>query len=296
MIEFKGVELSDGQWAKQLLSYSGYRGCEYTFGNNFIWQGVFYTKIARYKDFYLIKSGSGGYFFPAGRGEFSDAVSVLRDDAAKDNRPLNFVTMNKASMEWLKEEFPGEFEFSTNRDFYDYVYNFTDLSELAGKKYHSKRNFINRFKENNWKFEPISPQNILECAEMNEQWLKEYELADKGVIRESCVVNMGLQHFFDLGLSGGLLRVDGEVAAFTFGEPASSDTFVVHAEKAFTKTPSGEQLMGAYPTINQEFVNYACTGYTFINREEDIGHENLRKAKMSYHPVFLEEKYKATSK
>jgi len=290
MIEFKEVELTDKQWARELLSYSGYRGCEYTFGNNFLWQCVFYTKIARLKDFYLIKSGSGGYFFPAGRGDFREAIEALRSDAAVDNRPLTFVTMNKTSKNWLAENYPNEFEFSTDRAFYDYIYNFTDLSELKGKKYHSKRNFINRFQENNWCFEPISPQNIAECVTMNERWLKEHELAGNDLLRESCVVNTGLEHFFDLNFTGGLLRVDGEVVAFTFGEPATSDTFVVHAEKAFAR------ICGSYPAINKEFVNHACKGFDYINREEDMGHENLRKAKCSYHPAFLEEKFKAIIK
>jgi hypothetical protein len=288
--EFKEVELTDKQWAKELLSYSGYRGCEYTFGNNFMWQCVFYTKIARYKDFYLIKSGSGGYFFPAGRGDFREAVEYLRGDAKRNNENLKFVTMNKASMQWLCECYPGEFEFSSDRSFYDYIYNFSDLAGLKGKKYHSKRNFINRFRENNWCYEPLTTQNINECAEMNERWVNEYELADKGLMRESCVVNRGLEYFAELDFAGGLLRVDGEVAAFTFGEAVTRDTFVVHAEKALGR------YQGAYPAINNEFVNRACCGFDFINREEDMGLENLRKAKLSYRPAFLEEKFKAVSR
>ena len=294
MIEFKEVELSDRQWARELLSYSGFRGCEYTFGNNFMWQCVFYTKIARYKDFYLIKSGNGGYFFPAGRGDLREAVEALRKNAAEDGEALRFVTMNRASMQWLCENYPDEFEFSTDRAFYDYIYNFADLSELKGKKYHSKRNFINRLRMNNWCYEPITAKNISECLCMNERWLKECETAgnavadNKGLIRENCVVNTGLEHFFDLGFSGGLIRIDGEVVAFTFGEPVAGDTFVVHAEKAFARIP------GAYPAINNEFVNNACADYDYINREEDMGLEGLRKAKLSYHPCEIVKKYKAT--
>jgi hypothetical protein len=254
-----------------------------------MWQCVFYTKIARYKDFYLIKSGNGGYFFPAGRGDLREVVEILRKNAAEDGESLKFVTMNRASMEWLCGNYPGEFEFSTDRAFYDYIYNFEDLSELKGKKYHSKRNFINRFRMNDWCYEPITSRNICECADMNERWIKECLLVDKELVRESCVVNTGLENFFDLGFSGGLLRVCGEVAAFTFGEPVTDDTFVVHAEKAFAR------ITGAYPAINNEFVNAACNGYCFINREEDMGLENLRKAKLSYRPAFLEEKFKAIS-
>jgi len=290
MIDFKEVELKDGAWVKELLAFSGYRGCEYTFGNNFMWQCVFYTKIARYKDFYLIKSGSGGYFFPAGRGDFREAVELLRADAKAGGDSLKFVTMNEASKQWLSENYPDEFDFKIDRSCFDYVYNYEDLAELKGKKYHSKRNFLNRFREGNWSYEPITEQNITECFDMNERWLAEYGVTSGGLVRENCVVKVGLEHYFALGFTGGLLRVDGEVIAFTFGEPITGDTFVVHAEKAFARIP------GAYPAINNEFVKSACKDFRFINREEDMGLENLRKAKMSYHPAFLEEKFKAVNK
>ncbi|MCL2109347.1 MAG: phosphatidylglycerol lysyltransferase domain-containing protein [Oscillospiraceae bacterium] len=291
MINFKDVELSDKTWARELLAHSNYRGCEYTFGNCFIWQAIYGTQIARVKDFYFIKSGlSGKYFFPAGRGDFREAVELLRADAAREARPLEFVTMNKASMEWLRDTYPDEFQFSSDRGFHDYVYNFEDLAELKGRKYHSKRNFINRFYMNNWQYEPVTPLNIGECAEMSAKWLEENDSEDGGLRRESCVVRKGLDNFFSLDFVGGLLRVDGEVIAFTFGEQATSDTFVVHVEKAFAR------IQGAYPAINNEFVNYACADYAYINREEDMGLENLRKAKMSYQPVFLEEKFSAVQK
>jgi len=289
MTEFKNAELKDKTWARELLSYSAYRGCEYTFGNNFCWQNIYGMKIARYKDFYLIKS-SGGYFFPAGRGDFREAIEVLRKDADECGCFLNFVTMNKASMQWLKENYP-EYGFESNRDFHDYIYNYEDLATLKGKKFHSKRNFINRFRLNQDRhYEPISPQNIDECIEMNEQWLKESDCCDGDLESENCAVRNGLNNFFELDFIGGLLRVNGKVIAFTFGEPATKDTFVVHAEKAFTS------VQGSYPAINNEFVLNELGGYDYINREEDMGLENLRKAKLSYNPAFMEEKYKAVIK
>jgi len=289
MIEFKEVELSDKQWVRELLSYSAYRGCEYTFGNNFLWQYVFKTKIARYKDFYFAKSNSG-YFFPAGRGDFRQAVEILRRDAAENGERFRFVTMNKSSMEFLGSHYPNEFVFHNDPGVYDYIYNFEDLAELKGRKYHSKRNFINRFREYpDWRYESIMRENISECAEMSRRWLKENESADRNIILESKVVNIGLENFFDLDFTGGLLRVDGEVIAFTFGESVTNDTFVIHAEKAFSR------ITGSYPAINNKFISYACADYKFINREEDMGVENLRKAKMSYHPAFMEEKFSAVS-
>ena len=99
-----------------------------------------------------------------------------------------------------------------------------------------------------------------------------------------CVTLNSLRLFEELELKGGVLRSDGKVIAFTIGEEICEDTFVVHIEKAFA------DIQGAYPMINQQFVEHECMGYRYINREEDTGEEGLRKAKLSYRPVFIEEK------
>ena len=95
-------------------------------------------------------------------------------------------------------------------------------------------------------------------------------------------------HFEELGFSGALLKLDGAVVAYTVGEPLHSDTFVVHFEKAFS------HIQGAYPAINREFLAQMCQGYTYVNREEDLGIAGLRRAKESYHPLFLVAKYGVT--
>ena len=101
---------------------------------------------------------------------------------------------------------------------------------------------------------------------------------------EMCVTLNSLRLFKELELIGGILRIDGEIVAFTMGEPMSDDTFVVHIEKAYA------DIQGAYPMINQQFVEHECASYKYINREEDTGSEGLRKAKLSYRPAFLVEK------
>ena len=101
---------------------------------------------------------------------------------------------------------------------------------------------------------------------------------------EMCVTLNALRLFKELELVGGVLKVDGNIVAFTIGEPMSEDTFVVHIEKAFA------DVQGAYPMINQQFVEHECAAYKYINREDDAGSEGLRKAKLSYKPAFLVEK------
>ena len=105
-----------------------------------------------------------------------------------------------------------------------------------------------------------------------------------------CVTLNSLRLFKELELTGGILRVDGQIVAFTIGEPICSDTFVVHIEKAFP------DVQGAYTMINQQFVEHECMDYKYVNREEDTGDEGLRKAKRSYRPVFMVEKGVVTEK
>ena len=100
-----------------------------------------------------------------------------------------------------------------------------------------------------------------------------------------------MDHFFDEGLKGGLICTKEEgIVAYSIGAPLSSDTFIVHIEKAFA------EVQGAYPIINQEFVRHNCMDYKYVNREDDVGDEGLRKAKLSYKPAILLEKYTATLK
>ena len=101
---------------------------------------------------------------------------------------------------------------------------------------------------------------------------------------EMCVSLNSLRLYKELGFKGGGLRNGEKIVAFTVGEELCKDTFVVHIEKAFA------DVQGAYPMINQQFVEHECMDYTYVNREDDAGEEGLRKAKLSYRPAFLEEK------
>lgn len=292
ILEFREPELSDRQWADELLAGSGFRGCIYTFGNNYVWRKVYNIQICRYKDFYMLRNsdhtdGQPRFFFPAGRGDLHEAIAVLREYCSGLGVPL-MMTANKQSTEWLVANYP-EVRAEGDRDGFDYVYNSADLAELKGKKYHSKRNHLNRFYENDWSFEPITAANIPDCVSVLDQWLAANSTepdADKQT--EAAVVRESLDNFAALGYTGGLLRVSGEPQAFTFGEKSSEDTFVVHAEKALLN------YQGAYTAVNCEFAKTIAGQYRYINREEDAGSPGLRKAKLSYHPAFMEEKYFVT--
>lgn len=281
-LSFRPIELADRARAEECLSRSGFMGCEYTFGNNYIWAEAHGVEVCFYGDLYFCKT-TDRFLFPAGGGSTRRAVELILDWCG-ENGAEPVITADAPHASEIAELFGAHAE--PQRDLYDYVYRAQALAELSGKRYHSKRNHIARFCENDWSFEPITPQNLDECAALNDLWRREYA-ADAEMLAELHAVERALESFGALGFVGGLLRVDGKPCAFSFGEGAGS-MFVVHAEKAL------RDVQGAYAAINRELVRSLGGRYEYINREDDAGAENLRKAKLSYHPEFLVEKYRLT--
>ncbi len=297
MLEFRRIEITDKPWIDAALRFAQYRGCEYTFGNNFVWRNVYNTEVCSYMGSYFIRFSSADgvkYGLPSGSDSLpvEQSIKVLEQHCREANEPFLLYSNRDVLEQVVLSMYPNA-EYTYNRDSSDYIYLAEDLAELKGKKYHSKRNHLNRFYENDWSFEPLTADNMTECIAMNDRWcaenLDECPTCDdeerKSKEDETCIVRCSFKYFDKLGYTGGVLRVNGEVQAFTFGEPSADDTFVVHVEKAL------REFQGAYTAINREFVRSLGGRYKYINREEDTGAENLRKAKLSYHPLRLEDKF-----
>lgn len=292
MLEFKEIALSDKQWMRELFRMGNLNSEEYNFTFCYIWRDIFKYSAARVNDYVVIRSDRRGhppsYLFPAGTGDIAPVMEALLAHAAAEEVKLLFHCVLKEQKALLETMYPGKYEFLALTDYFDYVYDAQSLITLAGKKLHSKRNHINRFRENDWRFEAISPENLPEVIVMNDKWCEINGCnEDKSLAEEACSVNNAIRDFFSLDMDGGILRVNGEVVAFSMGERLNADTYLVHIEKAF-----GE-IQGAYTMINQQFAERYCGDYLYIDREDDSGQEGLRKAKQSYRPAFLVEKYAA---
>ena len=292
MLEFRPIEITDREWVQRHLQEANVRSCEYTFVNNFIWGDQYELRIAEIEGFYCsITSGEDGlvYSFPSGVGDVKHVIEMLMEDAKERNIPFVLRGLVKEQLDCLNNLFPNIFESSSNRDEVDYIYTVEKLSKLSGKKLHGKRNHIARFKDNpNWVYEDISDTNIEDCLQMNKEWCAMYKcIEDPSLNHELCAVKRAFAHYDELEMVGGLIRREGKVIAYTIGSRITEDTFDVHIEKAFP------DIQGAYPMINQQFVLHNCMEYTYVNREEDLGDQGLRKAKLSYYPDILLEKFTA---
>ena len=292
MINFREIRLEDKEWMTQKLQEDDRQGCEYTFGNNYIWRNIYRVEVAELHDCCVIKFDADGddcFAYPIGNGDKRQVILYLIEDAKERGQKLRLDSILSQDKAQLEEWFPGLFAVSEERDGFDYIYTVEKLTKLAGKKLHGKRNHIARFKENHeWSYEPMTTENKQECLEMNRKWCDRAACKwNQDMSDEFCAVQEAVAHFEELQLSGGVLRAEGEVVAFTIGEPLNSNTFVVHVEKAFP------DIQGAYPMINQQFVEHTCQEFQYVNREDDTGAEGLRKAKLSYYPDILLEKYSA---
>ncbi|MDR3133825.1 MAG: phosphatidylglycerol lysyltransferase domain-containing protein [Prevotellaceae bacterium] len=292
MINFRAVTIADKEKVNAVLKLSDFRAAEYSFANIFNWSKAFNTEIAFFEGFLLNRGGGErkSYIYPAGAGNLQAAITALIEDAALLEQPLVLRTVQAEGKQLLEQLFPGRFHFILLRNTFDYIYHSEDLINLSGKKFQPKRNLISRFNKNfEWHYEAIAAGNLQECVRMNEEWCRKYACHENSSLRaETCAVRRALNYFSDESLSGGLLRVGGKVIAYTVGEQTSSDTFTVHIEKAF-----GEEFPGAYQVINYEFARRHAAHLKYINREDDTGDEGLRKAKLSYRPAFMVEKYNA---
>lgn len=293
MIEgFRRPELSDKELISDYFHKYPTRSCDRTFANVYLWAKFYHVEFTKYKNTLVFRDNSAGYgyAFPVGADE--DVKKVIPDliqDAREAGESFCMYGVTKEHFEQLEQWFPGRFVCEYNRDEADYVYETEKLATLSGKKLHSKRNHINKFKqvfEGRWEYERLTEDMVESCFQMALKWRNENECEEDDEKNQEMNVTMNsLRLMKELQLTGGILKVDGEIVAFTIGEAVSEDTFVVHIEKAFA------EVEGAYTMINQQFVEHELSGkYLYVNREDDVGMEGLRKAKLSYHPAFMVEK------
>ena len=289
-IEFKRPELEDKEIIASYFEKAPSRSCERTFVNVYLWSRHYKVKYAVIEDALIFKSEDRGmaFAYPAGEPEHvKKALEFLMEYCKERECPFILYNVTPEMFAQLERWYPGRFTVEYDRDIADYVYESEKLATLAGKKLHGKRNHINKFKSlyPDWTYEELNDDNVEDCFQMALKWRNKNGCEDDPEKNaEMCVTLNSLRLYKELGLKGGVLKVDGRIIAFTVGEPLCGDTFVVHIEKAFA------DVEGAYPMINQQFVQHECADYTYVNREEDTGAEGLRKAKLSYRPAFLEEK------
>ena len=290
-MEFKPIEKKDKALFDEYLRRQCYENSHFTFINFYMWRKLFQVHFAVIDDLLFVMSKWQGKTYLlqpfCSADKFSEAIEYqlgwCRDNAC----PFLALDVDKQAAEFYRDY--GGLKIEDDRDNYDYIYETKELIALSGRKYHAKKNHLNSF----WRtyphaeYLPITKEIIADCQKMTDEWtkLRHAELPDDPLIIGECeAIREIFSDFEYFGVKGGALKIDERIVAFSFGEQLNPEMTVIHVEKA------DPEIRGAFAAINQAFAR-EWQGYRYINREEDMGIDGLRRAKESYKPCRMVEKY-----
>lgn len=291
MLEWKSFEISDREKFNEISKNVDTYSADYCFSALFLWQH-------KYKNTFAIDNGEiyikeqNDYVFPIGNLDYKTAINQISKDAKASGNQLKFTALVESDIEKLKSVFGENIDIIEHRDAADYLYTSEKLTNLAGRHLSSKRNHINRFTENgNWEFREVTSASVNEARKFLNDYY-DYK-NDESLHFEVEAINKMFDNFDELEITAGLLYQNDKPIGFSAGAQINDKVFDVHFEKAIA------EIQGAYPMINREFSRLVASKYPkveYINREEDLGLEGLRRAKLSYKPDILLMKYSAEIK
>lgn len=309
MIEFKDLTVEDRPLVQSFTLWGERQNCDLSFANLISWRFLYNTQYAIVDDYLIFRFYANkhlAYMMPIpkptlnGEGKLCvlpcdecsvEVIRKIREDSIAMGHPFLMMGVCNFMRDLIEDKFPNVFDFRADRDYCDYIYTREKLTNLSGKKLQPKRNHINKFKNlyPQYEYRELTKDLISHCLDLEKQWRKttmEVDQTNDGeeLSDELRSMTRAFDRWEELDLTGGTIFVDGRLVAFTFGCPINQCTFDVCVEKADIN------YEGSFAIINQEFVKHLPENYFYINREEDLGDEGLRKAKLSYRPDILLEK------
>lgn len=296
MLTFRQLTLEDKLCFDRILDQLQSETSDLTFTNLFMWKHnyglqfyydptldywILFAKppLPKWKPFFLPPVGDWSDL-----GKLESALQIMETIANDEKMEFRIRRAPRRLLEAFQTINPN-FSFKEERYTYDYVYRSADLIQLAGRKYHSKRNHLNQFlRKYHSEFQLMNAEIAQECLALETEWFnisRKRELLSDEEWAMATIFN----NFQELNLKGAVIRVEGQIQALSVGERLNRNMAVIHIEKANT------EFDGIYAAINQQFAQESWSELEFINREEDMGLEGLRKAKLSYNPERLVEKF-----
>lgn len=285
---FKRLELEDISKISPFLNQFSSHLSDFTVGGMFMWRDYFNIEyMIKNNSLFLkldLKDKKNVFTFPIG-ADLRENITYLKEYCDLKKIPLIFSIISDRELKILE----GNYEIidiSNSDEWSDYFYSSYDLIELKGRKYSTQRNHINKFIKtyNDYEFVPITENNINLVVDFLKEFYSEYDKISSISIEDKNITFEFFNNYFKYNLLGGILKIQNKIIAISVGE-IINDTLFVHIEKA------NRMYLGAYQMINNEFAKYYGKDTTYINREEDVGDEGLRKAKLMYNPIEILKKY-----
>lgn len=281
--DFKPLDITDLHIFNHAFTNLPPQISEFTFTNLYSWRQAYKLQVCLFDDFLIVRSDSAAqarFFSPIGNGDIKSAIErILKENGGTFLRIPEPVAALFEHNQQVKVEL--------DRDNSDYLFKAEDLISLTGKKYDGKRNLIKKFQSmHEYEYVTFDASSINECLEFEENWcvIKECD-GEEGLRNEREALKEMVAHFSVFKLIAGGIRVGGKIAALAIGQQLNPTTLVLHVLKA------DPHMAGLYQLITHEFLLREGNGFAYVNMEQDLGVEGLRKAKLSYHPVGMVKKY-----
>lgn len=279
-ILFKELTLKDRDTYLSYYNHKDYPHSQHCFTTMYIWRNLLKTRYTIVDNNFCttgtMSNGNQFFSFPVGSSDPNASIEKLFSKISFST-PIMCVTADMCAR--LNNK--NAFEIKDARYNYDYVYETEKLVSLSGKKLHSKKNHLNKFLSSypDFRFDMINKKNLHDCLYLTDMWF------NRKYTQKSTLANAEYQSITDLlsnidvlECKGLILYVDSKPVAYSIGEYLSKDTALIHIEKADT------DFFGSYAMINNLMAKHVFCDTLYINREEDMGLESLRKAKLSYRP------------
>ncbi len=291
---FKKIDITDADFFKKHIRNRHFN-CDWAITNIFCWQDFYQVEWCYFLQHIVIRihvngGDAIGYMVHPLHEDavLQQIIDILTQDAATFGQPLRLLSLAEDERELVQGLAEDTFFIDNNRDYEDYIYHAADLRNLKGAKYAAKRNHVNRFSAKyDWTYQPLTTDRLQQCLSLEAVWRQKHTAHQTETSAEQKAIKYAFDHFDELGLIGGALYADNEMIAFTYGSEINDETFCVHIEKA------NIEYEGVFSAINHLFVKHLPEKYLYINREDDLGLDGLRKSKLSYHPAHMEPKFTA---
>ncbi len=267
------------------------RLCDRTVGVNFMWRTPFQCAYAIVHDCLILRVNygeEGVYFTYPISGNVPAALQALYTHCEQKALPMRLATLTDNELQQLTA-LGYIAESDANRDYFDYLYHYTDLASFAGRRYSAQRNHINRFIKqwSDWQYHELMPEDVPSIKAFLNDFIARKTQNEVLSLSETyemrgCMDLLDVMH--DFGMRGGYLTVENTIVAFSIGEIVG-DTLYVHVEKGNTDYPGVYQLM-----VREFAAHNASPAIHYINREDDSGDLGLRQSKLAYRPCALLEK------